>query len=210
MVSLPPLNPKSPSHVDPKAVDGGGDGKNGKKPGGPPEAVQLMLRCWAVMIAGELIHQILAVVFAFVDPSAMRDAAKQQAKQRGEEISDSLINMGVYGSVVLMALIQLGVLLLFVFALRTVRDKGSWAANARRLLQIFGVFFGLRVITLFMMQPASTAIPVVFYGIDGVVQIILGVAGILGIIYSTDKDAVNWTTPKDASKSNASKKDKEQ
>ena len=62
-----------------------------------------------------------------------------------------------------------------------------------------------------MMQPASTAIPVVFYGIDGVVQIILGVAGILGIIYSTDKDAVNWVAPKkDASKKDAAKTEKEQ
>ncbi|OFT71800.1 hypothetical protein HMPREF3145_02605 [Corynebacterium sp. HMSC05C01] len=204
MVSLPPLNPKSPSHVDASAVDK-------KTPGGPPEAVQLMLRCWAVMIAGELIHQILSVVFAFVDPSALRDAAKQQAKQRGEEISDGLINMGVYGSLILMTLIQLGVLLLFVFALRAVRNKSSQAGNAYRLLQIFGVFFALRMITLFMMQPASTAIPVVLYGIDGVVQIILGVAGILGIIYSTDKDAVNWVAPKkDGSKKDAAKTEKEQ
>lgn len=191
MVSLPPVNPQSPSHVDTDAVAEGG-----KKPSGPPEPVRLMVRCWAVMLIGELIHQILTVVFSFADPAPLREAAKEQAKASGDEVSDGLLNMGVYGAIVFMGLIQLAVLLLFVFALRAVKTQGSWAANARRLLQIFAVFFAIRMLTLFMMQPTSTAIPVVFYGIDGVVQIILGVAGILGIVYSTDKASVDWVEPR--------------
>lgn len=191
MVSLPPVNPQSPSHVESGAVD-----TKGGKPGGPPEPVRLMVRCWAVMLIGELIHQILTVVFSFADPAPLREAAKEQAKASGDEVSDGLLNMGVYGAIVFMGLIQLAVLLLFVFALRAVKTQGSWAANARRLLQIFAAFFAIRMLTLFMMQPTSTAIPVVFYGIDGVVQILLGVAGILGIVYSTDKASVDWVEPR--------------
>ena len=55
-----------------------------------------------------------------------------------------------------------------------------------------------------MMVPASTAVPTAMFGIDGVIQIILGVAGILGIIYSVDKDSVAWTKPpKDKTSGNA-------
>ena len=76
-----------------------------------------------------------------------------------------------------------------------IRDRAKWAENARRLLQIFSVFFALRMLTLFMMVPASTAVPTAMFGIDGVVQIILGVAGVMGVIYSVDKDSVAWTKP---------------
>ena len=80
MVSLPPVNPKAPSHVEPEAVD------TQKRPGKTPEAVRLMLSCWAVMIAGELLHQILVVVSTALDPAALREAALETAKSRGGEV----------------------------------------------------------------------------------------------------------------------------
>lgn len=185
MVSLPPMNPGSPSRVEPEAVD--------KQKGSMPEAVRYMLTCWAVMIGGELLHQIMAVVASVVDPSALREVAKERAKNSDGEVSDALMNASVYGSIFIMAVLQLGVILLFVFALRAVKQKAKWAPNALRLLQIFSGFFALRMLTLFMMVPASTSLPTAFFGADGVIQIILGVAGILGIVYSVDKDAVAWT-----------------
>lgn len=188
MVSLPPMNPGSPSRVEPEAVE--------KHNGSMPEAVRYMLTCWAVMIGGELLHQIMAVVASVVDPSALREVAKERAKNSDGEVSDALMNASVYGSIFIMAVIQLGVILLFVFALRAVQKQAKWAENARRLLQIFSGFFALRMLTLFMMAPASTALPTAFFGTDGVVQIILAVAGILGIVYSLDKAAVAWTKPK--------------
>lgn len=203
MVSLPPVNPKAPSHVEPEAVD------TQKRPGKTPEAVRLMLSCWAVMIAGELLHQILVVVSTALDPAALREAARETAKSRGGEVSDGLVNATVYGSIFVMALLQLAVLVLLAFALRTVKENGSWARNARRLLQIFGGFFGLRMLSLFFMLPSSTTLPVAFYAFDGVIQIILGVAGVMGLIYAMDKDAVAWTdrAQKNAQK-NAQKKGK--
>lgn len=188
MVSLPPMNPGSASKVEPEAVQ--------KHNGSKPEAVRYMLTCWAVMIGGELLHQIMAVVASVVDPSALRDVAKERAKNSDGEVSDALVNASVYGSIFIMAVLQLGVILLFVFALRAIQRKAKWAENARRLLQMFSVFFALRMLTLFMMVPASTALPTAFFATDGVIQIILGVAGILGVVYSLDKAAVTWTKPK--------------
>ena len=187
MVSLPPMNPGSPSRVEPEAVE--------KQKGSMPEAVRYMLAAWTVMIGGELLHQILAVAASVIDPSALREVAKERATKGDGEVSEALMNASVYGSIFIMALLQLGIILLFVFALRAVQKQAKWAENARRLLQIFSVFFALRMLTLFMMVPASTAVPTALFGVDGVVQIILGVAGVMGVIYSVDKDSVAWTKP---------------
>lgn len=193
MVSLPPHNPQSPSHIAPAAAPH--PAPNGKKDS-QPESVRLMLACWAVMIAGELLHQILTVVVTVLDPAALRESAKQAAEGRGEELSDAMLTFGMYGSVVLMALIQLTILGVFTYALRTVAKRGKWAANARRLLQVFAAFFALRILSLFMMAPASATVPVALYAADGVIQIILGVAGALGLFYSTRKESVDWAEPK--------------
>ena len=182
--------------MEPEAVE--------KQKGSMPEAVRYMLAAWAVMIGGELLHQIFAVAASAIDPSALREVAKERAKNGDGEVSEALMNASVYGSIFIMALLQLGVILLFVFALRAVQKQAKWAENARRLLQIFSVFFALRMLTLFMMVPASTAVPTAMFGIDGVVQIILGVAGVMGVIYSVDKDSVAWTKPpKDKTSGNA-------
>ncbi|MCZ2220372.1 hypothetical protein NUW87_03155 [Corynebacterium pilbarense] len=181
------MNPGSPSRVEPEAVE--------KQKGSMPEAVRYMLAAWTVMIGGELLHQILAVAASVIDPSALREVAKERAKNSDGEVSEALMNASVYGSIFIMALLQLGVILLFVFALRAVQKQAKWAENARRLLQIFSVFFGLRMLTLFMMVPASTTVPTAIFGIDGVIQIVLGVAGVMGVIYSVDKDSVAWTKP---------------
>ncbi|MCG7292850.1 hypothetical protein MHJ98_10955 [Corynebacterium afermentans] len=181
------MNPGSPSRVEPEAVE--------KQKGSMPEAVRYMLAAWTVMIGGELLHQIFAVAASVIDPSALREVAKERVTKGDGEVSEALMNASVYGSIFIMALLQLGVILLFVFALRAVQKQAKWAENARRLLQIFSVFFALRMLTLFMMVPASTAVPTALFGIDGVVQIILGVAGVMGVIYSVDKDSVAWTKP---------------
>lgn len=177
MVSLPPVT-RGPENADKQ-----------RKPQ-ENEAVRYMLAAWAIMIGGELVHQLLVVASVVIDPSALRESAKDQAK--GEELSDAMINAGIYGSIVVMALIQLLIIGLFVVALKALQKQKKWAPNARRLLQIFSVFFALRMLTLFAMTPASTAVPMVLYGLDGVVQIILGVAGICGIVYSADKASVAW------------------
>ena len=187
MVSLPPMNPGSPSRVEPEAVE--------KQKGSVPEAVRYMLAAWTVMIGGELLHQIFAVAASVIDPSALREVAKERAKNGDGEVSEALMNASVYGSIFIMALLQLGVILLFVFALRALQKQAKWAENARRLLQIFSVFFALRMLTLFMMVPASTTVPTAMFGVDGVIQIVLGVAGVMGVIYSVDKDSVAWTKP---------------
>lgn len=186
MVSLPPVNPNSGSRVEPAAV------KEPSKSGGAPESVRYMLVCWAVMIAGELLHQILTVISAVLDPSPLKESARSAAKARGQDITDAMLTTGVWTSVAIMALIQLAFLGLFTAALVALARRKKWAPNARRVLQIFSIFFALRALALFMMRPASTAVPIAFYAFDGIIQIILAVAGVLGLFYASQKETLDY------------------
>ncbi|WP_070463762.1 hypothetical protein [Corynebacterium sp. HMSC29G08] len=193
MVSLPPgppgpkgptNNPNSASHVAPEAARGG-----------KPETVRYMLACWAFMIGGELLHQALAVVSLLMDPAELIASAKEASKQTGAmsgAMSEGLMNVAVWGSVALMALIQLSVLALFAFALASISRQRKMAGTARRLLMVFSVFFALRALMVFAMRPASTTVPLAFYAFDGVIQIMLGVAGALGLFYASQKESVVW------------------
>ena len=144
------------------------------------------------MIAGELIHQILTVAAVVIDPSELVAAAKQAAKARGEEVPDSVVNASMWGSVAIATVIQLAIIALFVLALIALQKQKKWAPTARRLLQVFSVFFALRGFAVFVTRPASSAVPLAFYAVDGVVQIILGVAGVLGLFYASQKDSSDW------------------
>ena len=193
MVSLPPgppgpkgptNNPNSASHVDPEAARGG-----------KPETVRYMLACWAFMIGGELLHQALAVVSLLMDPAELIASAKEASKQTGAmsgAMSEGLMNVAMWGSVALMALIQLSVLALFAFALASISRQRKMAGTARRLLMVFSVFFALRALMVFAMRPASTTVPLAFYAFDGVIQIMLGVAGTLGLFYASQKESADW------------------
>ena len=203
MVSLPPgptgpkgptNNPNSASHVDPEAARGG-----------KPETVRYMLACWAFMIGGELLHQALAVVSLLMDPAELIASAKEASKQTGAmsgAMSEGLMNVAMWGSVALMALIQLSVLALFAFALASISRQRKMAGTARRLLMVFSVFFALRALMVFAMRPASTTVPLAFYAFDGVIQIMLGVAGALGLFYASQKESADWVDA-DAGKNGA-------
>ncbi|OFT83234.1 hypothetical protein HMPREF3101_06505 [Corynebacterium sp. HMSC29G08] len=154
-----------------------------------------MLACWAFMIGGELLHQALAVVSLLMDPAELIASAKEASKQTGAmsgAMSEGLMNVAVWGSVALMALIQLSVLALFAFALASISRQRKMAGTARRLLMVFSVFFALRALMVFAMRPASTTVPLAFYAFDGVIQIMLGVAGALGLFYASQKESVVW------------------
>lgn len=151
-----------------------------------------MLLSWVIMIAGELLHQILTMAAIVIDPSELVAAAKQAAKTRGEEVSESVVSASMWGSMAIAALIQLAIIALFAVALVALRKQKKWAPTARRLLQVFSIFFAARVLAVFVTRPASSTVPLAFYALDGVVQIIIGVAGALGLFYASQKESTDW------------------
>lgn len=195
MTSIPPLkpqNPDSPSHIS----------GVGKKPRGA-DSMRYLLGSWSVMVFGELVHQLTNSVGLILDPSALRQAAADAARNRGQEVSDMMLTMSTYTSIAIMTLFQLLIMVLLAFALRAVARGQKWADAARRLLTVFSIFFVIRTL-LVVIAPAAVAgatqLPVGFTAVLGVVQIIIGVAAACGLIYASRKEiheALSHDTKKD-------------
>ena len=98
----------------------------------------------------------------------------------------------MWATVVVAGLIQLVIIGVFAAGLSAVSSQKKWAPGARRMLQLFAVFFAIRAAALYVAMPSSTAVPVAFFAADGIIQIVLAVAGVLGVIYSSQKESRDY------------------
>lgn len=157
-----------------------------------PELITYLIGIWTFMVGAELLHQILSVIMSLVDPSALKAAARETAEQ-SPEVPEAAFTLSVYFSIGIMALITLAIVGLLVWMLVLFAKQHKWAGYARRLLSIFSLFFALRMLLVFLSTPAASGVPVWVFAVDGMVQIALGVAGILGLIFANKEEALAWT-----------------
>ncbi|MCT1410838.1 hypothetical protein [Corynebacterium accolens] len=205
--SRPTPPPESPSASQP--------GSSGPQPGNPgaqpsnqrgggkdsskrPETVVYMLWLWLGVVAGETVHQILNVVLTLLNHDVLMAQAKQMVEsasggEDGEEVSDSFIEMAAYGSVALSAAIAIGVLVLLLFLLKSLADPSKRAGTSRRIWFAFSIYFGFRILLTFMVTPAGADVPDWLFAADGMVQILVGVAAVLGLIFSIKPDTLDYT-----------------
>lgn len=172
-----------------------GGGKDSSK---RPETVVYMLWLWLGVVAGETIHQILNVVLTLLNHDVLMAQAKQMVEstaggEDGEEVSDSFIEMAAYGSVALSAAIAIGVLVLLLFLLKSLAGPSKRAGTSRRIWFAFSIYFGFRILLTFMVTPAGADVPDWLFAADGMVQILVGVAAVLGLIFSIKPDALDYT-----------------
>jgi len=80
-----------------------------------------------------------------------------------------------------------------------IHRRSKFAGLARRMLLVFGFYFGFRILMLFMATPGGNDVPVAMYLVDGAVQIIVGVAAVLGLIFSFREEVLKWTGEIDSS-----------
>ena len=163
-----------------------------------PETVVYMLWLWLGVVAGETVHQILNVVLTLLNHDVLMAQAKQMVEstsggEDGEEVSDSLIEMAAYGSVALSAAIAIGVLVLLLFLLKSLAGPSKRAGTSRRIWFAFSIYFGFRILLTFMVTPAGADVPDWLFATDGMVQILVGVAAVLGLIFSVKPDTLDYT-----------------
>lgn len=205
--SRPTPPPASPSASQP--------GSSGPQPGNPgaqpsnqrgggkdsskrPETVVYMLWLWLGVVAGETVHQILNVVLTLLNHDVLMAQAKQMVEsasggEDGEEVSDSFIEMAAYGSVALSAAIAVGVLVLLLFLLKSLAGPSKRAGTSRRIWFAFSIYFGFRILLTFMVTPAGADVPDWLFAADGMVQILVGVAAVLGLIFSIKPETLDYT-----------------
>ncbi|MDK4233389.1 hypothetical protein [Corynebacterium accolens] len=192
--SRPKLQSESPQPGDPRDQRGK-DAKGGSK---RPETVVYMLWLWLGVVVGETVHQILNVVLTLLNHDVLMAQAKQMVEsasggEDGEEVSDSFIEMAAYGSVALSAAIAIGVLVLLLFLLKSLAEPSKRAGTSRRIWFAFSIYFGFRILLTFMVTPAGADVPDWLFAADGMVQILVGVAAVLGLIFSIKPDTLDYT-----------------
>lgn len=160
-----------------------------------PEAVQLAIGAWALALLGELIHQILQIVMSLIDPAELLAVARESAD---EGMSETAINLSVYGSIVIMALINVLILIGLTVALRFYATRHRLADGARRLLMVFSLYFALRGLLVFVAGTAGPGVPVWLMLIDGSLQLLVAVAAILGLVFSGREESMKYITPADS------------
>lgn len=158
-----------------------------------PETVRALLLVWAVAIGGELIHQILTVVFAVLDPAPLKAAAAENAAGNDVPMLQGVVDLSVYMTIAVMALITLSIVAVQTWMLVLLAKRHKWAGHARRLLYLFSFFFAFRLFVVFAATSAATDVPLWLIALDGVVQIVVAVAAICGIILGGKEEVLSWT-----------------
>lgn len=159
-----------------------------------PEVVRLMLLLFAVAVGGEVLHQILSITIGLMDPSALFAAAKEtMSAEQAAQISDGALRATVIASILVTGGIGIAVMGLLAFMLALIHRRSKFAGLARRMLLVFGFYFGFRILMLFMATPGGNGVPVAMYLVDGSIQIIVGVAAVLGLIFSFREEVLKWT-----------------
>lgn len=158
-----------------------------------PETLEQVLKLWSVMVALELAHQILSVIMALIDPTAMRAAAREQSAAEG--LSDAMVNSTVTVATLLVGLLNLGIIAVLAWMIMSVSKKGKKMPTAFLLLTIFTFFFIFRALLLFLASP-NNDVPLALYAIDGSIQILLAVAGVIAYLLARQPEVLDWIGPR--------------
>ena len=74
-----------------------------------------------------------------------------------------------------------------------IQNNASAAGTGRRLWFAFSLYFAFRVLIVFMSSPAGASVPDWLFVLDGGVQILVGVAAVMGLIFSSKEEVLEYT-----------------
>ena len=161
------------------------------------EAVSLMLKVWTVALMLEAVHLVLSVTLTLLNRDELfaqaRSTAESAAERSGQEMTDSFVQIVGYGSLVLSSLISLAIVVLLGVMLWMINSNSTAAGTGRRLWFAFSLYFGFRVLIVFLSSPAGANVPDWLFVVDGAVQILVGVAAIMGLIFSSKEEVLEYT-----------------
>ena len=167
------------------------------KKGKRTEAVALMIKVWLCALILEAVHLILSVVLTMFNRSELfaqaEETAEQAAQSTGQELSDSFVQLVAYGSVAFSSFISLAIVVLLGIMLGLLNTNSSAAGTGRRLWFAFSLYFAFRVLIVFMSSPAGASVPDWLFVLDGGVQILVGVAAVMGLIFSSKEEVLEYT-----------------
>lgn len=158
-----------------------------------PETVRLMVAAWWAALGLEFLHQILQAWLMVLSRDELTAQMRRQFEERGTGIPEELLPMAVIGGIGLSAFVAISLLTLLAIMLGVVQRGSKRAGFGRRLLFAFSIYFGLRIFLVFMARPSGSSVPETLFVFDGMVQILVGVAAVIGAILSTKKETLDYT-----------------
>ncbi|MBI8999553.1 hypothetical protein M0E87_01730 [Corynebacterium sp. CCM 9185] len=150
-----------------------------------PESARLAVQLWWAMVVLEIIHQVFNVAISLIDPSEVK--ANADFGDTGAVPVDAVITVAI----IMAGVLGIGIMVFLGFAVYGYARNSGWRW-LRTLLVFFSVYFAIRAVVVFTATPAGTAVPTALYLIDGSLQILAAIAGVLGLILSRRPDAVEW------------------
>lgn len=183
------LSPNTTSAAQPR----GEDSTKSKR----TEAVSLMLKVWTVALGLEVVHLVLSIVLTLLNRDELfaqaRTAAESAAERSGQDMTEAFVQIMAYGSVALSSLISLAIVVLLGIMLWMMNSKSKAAGTGRRLWFAFSLYFGLRVLIVFLSSPAGANVPDWLFVLDGGVQILVGVAAVMGLLFAGKEEVLEYT-----------------
>ncbi|AIG63597.1 hypothetical protein CATYP_01655 [Corynebacterium atypicum] len=162
-----------------------------------PETVRYLVWSWWLIVAGEILHQVLSVAIVVADPSALRAAAKEtlagaQAAE-GAEVSQAMLDLAVYASAGFSALVGIVIQGILLWCTMMVAKRHRWSAGSRRMLLFFSIYLVIRALAVFGLGAGASAAPLWLIGVDGALQVVTGVAAGVALAFVARKETVAWT-----------------
>lgn len=150
-----------------------------------------MVCCWLATLVGELVHQILQVTMPLVRPENLFAQARASAEAKGQAATDAQIHTSVYLSIAGMAGLALAILVTLSVMLWMLSNRTA-SKTAHQMLYIFSIYYGIRAVAILFTGVSSPQLPVWLPLLDGSIQEIVGVAAVLGLVFSSQPDSLKW------------------
>lgn len=154
-----------------------------------------MLVLWSVMLGLELVHQIINMIMSLIDPSEFKAAARQQGAAEG--LADNVVDSAAIGAIVVLGIFNLIIIGVLALMLTRIAKRSKIAGTARLMLTLFSLIFVLRALMLFFAAPGGTTVPLAWYAVDGSLQIVISVVGVLAVLMVRKPESVDWISTKE-------------
>lgn len=156
-----------------------------------PEAVQYMLLMWLAALILEGFHQLVSIALSLLNSEQLMATARRAAGDN-EGLPEVSIKIAAYGSVALSSLIAFGIIALLAYFLSQLARNSNRAGLGRRMWFAFSLYFGFRIMLVFLARPAGANAEWLFAA-DGMLQILIGVVALMGLMFSVKEETLKHT-----------------
>lgn len=167
------------------------EAKKDTDPNAKPEAMVLGVGAWFVALALEGLQQLLNLGASFFNMGRLRAQVVKIGEQQGQEWSDSMITAVSVSALVFSLVLSLAVLGAIAYFVHKVNTRGRNADSLQQLLSFFAGYLLFKAIMVTFTPPVGD-LPVAYYALSGVLQIVVGVSAVVGAVLINRKESVDW------------------